>query len=78
MVRAFQAGSIKSNRTVIGSGFFLEPTIFSDVEDHMFIAQEESFGPVMVISKFAHGSVTIVCKPCRTHICKIHMCSLTV
>ena len=34
-------------------GFFLEPTVFTDVEDHMFIAKEESFGPVMVISKFS-------------------------
>ena len=36
-------------------GFFLEPTVFTDVEDDMFIAQEESFGPVMVISKFCDG-----------------------
>ncbi|XP_053697817.1 cytosolic 10-formyltetrahydrofolate dehydrogenase [Sabethes cyaneus] len=36
-------------------GFFFEPTVFTDVEDGMFIAQEESFGPVMVISKF-HSS----------------------
>jgi formyltetrahydrofolate dehydrogenase len=33
-------------------GFFLTPAVFVDVEDHMFIAKEESFGPVMVISKF--------------------------
>ncbi|XP_049549393.1 cytosolic 10-formyltetrahydrofolate dehydrogenase [Anopheles darlingi] len=36
-------------------GLFFEPTIFTDVEDHMYIAQEESFGPIMVISKF-HAS----------------------
>jgi formyltetrahydrofolate dehydrogenase len=36
-------------------GFFIEPTVFTDVEDHMYIAQEESFGPVMVISKFTSG-----------------------
>uniref|UniRef100_A0A1B0C1Z4 10-formyltetrahydrofolate dehydrogenase n=1 Tax=Glossina palpalis gambiensis TaxID=67801 RepID=A0A1B0C1Z4_9MUSC len=36
-------------------GYFFQPTIFTDVEDHMFIAQEESFGPIMIISKF-HGS----------------------
>lgn len=36
-------------------GYFLEPTIFSHVEDHMFIAVEESFGPIMVISKFSNG-----------------------
>ncbi|XP_053675989.1 cytosolic 10-formyltetrahydrofolate dehydrogenase [Anopheles nili] len=37
------------------SGFFFEPTVFTDVEDHMYIAREESFGPIMVISKF-HAS----------------------
>ncbi len=33
-------------------GFFLEPTVFADVQDHMKIAQEEIFGPVMSIIKF--------------------------
>ncbi|XP_037820636.1 cytosolic 10-formyltetrahydrofolate dehydrogenase [Lucilia sericata] len=36
-------------------GYFFEPTVFTNVEDHMYIAQEESFGPIMIISKF-HGS----------------------
>uniref|UniRef100_A0AAQ6IJW1 10-formyltetrahydrofolate dehydrogenase n=1 Tax=Anabas testudineus TaxID=64144 RepID=A0AAQ6IJW1_ANATE len=31
-------------------GFFFEPTVFTDVQDHMYIAKEESFGPVMIIS----------------------------
>nr|CAD7400413.1 unnamed protein product [Timema cristinae] len=43
-------------------GFFLEPTIFTNVEDHMFIAQEESFGPIMVISKFTSGDIDAVLK----------------
>src|SRR5271156_888992 len=30
-------------------GYFIEPTIFSDVKDEMQIAQEEIFGPVMSI-----------------------------
>uniref|UniRef100_A0A3P9DUJ8 10-formyltetrahydrofolate dehydrogenase n=1 Tax=Maylandia zebra TaxID=106582 RepID=A0A3P9DUJ8_9CICH len=38
-------------------GFFMEPTVFTDVEDHMFLAKEESFGPVMVVSKFKDGDV---------------------
>ncbi|XP_025831008.1 cytosolic 10-formyltetrahydrofolate dehydrogenase [Agrilus planipennis] len=38
-------------------GYFLEPTIFSGVEDHMYIAKEESFGPIMVISKFDDGDL---------------------
>lgn len=33
-------------------GYFFMPTIFKDVEDDMFIAKEESFGPIMIISKF--------------------------
>ncbi|XP_004692252.1 PREDICTED: cytosolic 10-formyltetrahydrofolate dehydrogenase [Condylura cristata] len=42
------------------AGFFFEPTVFTDVEDHMFIAKEESFGPVMIISRFADGDVDMV------------------
>ena len=33
-------------------GFFVRPTVFADVKDHMKIAQEEIFGPVMTIMKF--------------------------
>lgn len=40
------------------TGFFFQPTIFTDVEDHMYIAKEESFGPVMIISRFADGYVS--------------------
>uniref|UniRef100_A0A672NDF2 10-formyltetrahydrofolate dehydrogenase n=1 Tax=Sinocyclocheilus grahami TaxID=75366 RepID=A0A672NDF2_SINGR len=41
----------------ISIGFFFEPTLFIDVQDHMYIAVEESFGPVMIISKFSNGDV---------------------
>ncbi|XP_011374374.1 cytosolic 10-formyltetrahydrofolate dehydrogenase [Pteropus vampyrus] len=41
-------------------GFFFQPTVFTDVEDHMFIAKEESFGPIMIISRFANGDVDTV------------------
>jgi len=34
-------------------GFFIQPTVFSDVQDSMKIAQEEIFGPVMSILKFS-------------------------
>ncbi|XP_017480476.1 PREDICTED: aldehyde dehydrogenase, mitochondrial, partial [Rhagoletis zephyria] len=34
-------------------GYFIEPTVFSDVTDNMKIAQEEIFGPVMSIFKFS-------------------------
>jgi aldehyde dehydrogenase (NAD+) len=33
-------------------GFFVEPTVFIDVQDDMKIAKEEIFGPVMSILKF--------------------------
>lgn len=33
-------------------GYFVQPTVFSDVQDHHVIAQEEIFGPVMQIMKF--------------------------
>ncbi|CAH1797143.1 unnamed protein product [Owenia fusiformis] len=33
-------------------GYFVEPTVFSDVQDNMRIAKEEIFGPVMQILKF--------------------------
>ncbi|CAA6660832.1 unnamed protein product [Spirodela intermedia] len=33
-------------------GFYIEPTIFTDVKDDMIIAREEIFGPVMSLMKF--------------------------
>ena len=33
-------------------GYFVEPTVFSDVQDSMKIAREEIFGPVMSIIRF--------------------------
>ncbi|KRZ75702.1 Aldehyde dehydrogenase, mitochondrial, partial [Trichinella papuae] len=33
-------------------GYFVEPTVFADVQDPMVIAQEEIFGPVMQIMRF--------------------------
>ncbi|PVH94475.1 aldehyde dehydrogenase [Periconia macrospinosa] len=35
-------------------GFFIEPTIFSNVTEDMKIVQEEIFGPVCTISKFSN------------------------
>jgi len=34
-------------------GYFVEPTVFSDVSDDMKICKEEIFGPVQVIQKFS-------------------------
>jgi aldehyde dehydrogenase (NAD+) len=35
-----------------GGGFFIEPTVFVDVTNDMRIAQEEIFGPVLVVIPF--------------------------
>ncbi|XP_030569019.1 aldehyde dehydrogenase, mitochondrial-like [Drosophila novamexicana] len=35
-----------------GSGYFVEPTVFANVEDNMTIAREEIFGPVQQILRF--------------------------
>ena len=43
-------------------GLYMEPTIFCDVEDNMFITKEESFGPIMVVTKFNAGDVEGVVK----------------
>jgi aldehyde dehydrogenase (NAD+) len=40
-------------------GYFVEPTVFADVQDHMTIAEEEIFGPVMSIIKFKDMSEVI-------------------
>ena len=37
---------------VDGDGYFIQPTVFADVQDDMRIAKEEIFGPVMQIIKF--------------------------
>ncbi|KAJ7329057.1 hypothetical protein JRQ81_015231 [Phrynocephalus forsythii] len=48
---------VYGGRQVDRPGFFMEPTIITNVEDHMYIAREESFGPIMVISKFKDGDI---------------------
>ena len=39
-------------RNDIGSGQFIEPTIFTNVENKMRVAQEEIFGPVLSVIRF--------------------------
>jgi aldehyde dehydrogenase (NAD+) len=39
-------------RSDIGSGQFIEPTIFTDVDNKMRVAQEEIFGPVLSVIRF--------------------------
>ncbi|KAF5127877.1 putative aldehyde dehydrogenase-like protein [Metarhizium anisopliae] len=55
-----EAGKAEGARLVCGGkplhadtkGFFIEPTIFTEVKDSMRIYREEIFGPVVVISRF--------------------------
>ncbi|KAF5482051.1 hypothetical protein F2P56_002650 [Juglans regia] len=35
-----------------GKGYYIEPTIFSEVKEEMLIAKDEIFGPVMALAKF--------------------------
>ena len=39
-------------RPAFDRGFFVQPTVFSDVDNRMRIAQEEIFGPVLVVIPF--------------------------
>jgi aldehyde dehydrogenase (NAD+) len=45
-------GGQAAKRPECGRGWFVEPTVFGDVKNHMRIAQEEVFGPVLSILRF--------------------------
>jgi acyl-CoA reductase-like NAD-dependent aldehyde dehydrogenase len=45
-------GGAPATRAECGQGWFIEPTIFSEVNNQMRIAQEEVFGPVLSVIKF--------------------------
>lgn len=47
------ADCVAGGRRVGNRGFFVEPTVFTNVTDQMDIAREEIFGPVMSILKFS-------------------------
>jgi len=34
------------------TGYYFAPAVFTNVQDDHYIAKEESFGPIMIISKF--------------------------
>jgi aldehyde dehydrogenase (NAD+) len=48
-----------SARTDKGGGFFVEPTCFVDVRNDMRIAQEEIFGPVLVVISYENDDDAI-------------------
>jgi aldehyde dehydrogenase (NAD+) len=45
-------GGTRASRPECGSGWFVEPTVFTGVNNRMRIAQEEVFGPVLAIIPF--------------------------
>lgn len=58
IISLIEAGKKEGARLTTGGkrvgtkGYFVEPTVFADVTDHMTIAKEEIFGPVMSILPF--------------------------
>jgi aldehyde dehydrogenase (NAD+) len=46
-------GGDKGTAPECGTGWFVQPTIFTGVRNHMRIAQEEVFGPVLSVIRFA-------------------------
>lgn len=52
-------GDTAANSSANGAGYFVQPTVFTDVKDEMKIAQEEIFGPVMSILKFKDAAEVI-------------------
>ena len=49
---SFVAISLTAKRPECGDGWFIEPTIFTGVDNAMRIAQEEVFGPVLSVIPF--------------------------
>ncbi|SFB14931.1 aldehyde dehydrogenase (NAD+) [Lentibacillus halodurans] len=43
---------VAGGRKAFDKGYFVEPTVFADVEDDMTIAREEIFGPVIAVLPF--------------------------
>jgi aldehyde dehydrogenase (NAD+) len=54
-----KANLVAGGNRVGDKGYFIEPTVFADVQDDMKIAKEEIFGPVMSILKFKDMSEVI-------------------
>ncbi|GAB6020801.1 hypothetical protein CHUAL_003459 [Chamberlinius hualienensis] len=49
-----EGANLKTGGKRVGkTGYFVEPTIFTDVKDHMKICREEIFGPVMSVMKIS-------------------------
>ena len=53
------AGGVPYKNVGDGKGFFIEPTIFTNVKDNMRIYREEVFGPFVVISSFVEDGEAV-------------------
>ena len=42
-----------------GTGYFIRPTIFGDVPNHLSIAQDDIFGPVLALQRFSNENQAI-------------------
>ncbi|KAI4299936.1 hypothetical protein L6164_033356 [Bauhinia variegata] len=48
-----EGATLLTGGKIIGDkGYYIEPTIFSNIKDDMLIAQDEIFGPVLALTKF--------------------------
>jgi (Z)-2-((N-methylformamido)methylene)-5-hydroxybutyrolactone dehydrogenase len=52
-------GGKKATRPECGEGWFIEPTIFTGVDNRMRIAREEVFGPVLSVIRFRDAAEAI-------------------
>src|SRR5207237_9466747 len=51
----------------LDSGYFVEPTVFADVDGKMRIAREESFGPVVAALPFSAEDDLVAGVTCRVY-----------
>jgi aldehyde dehydrogenase (NAD+) len=60
---ATQAGELVTGgarlRGALASGYFIEPTVFANVDNRSTLAQTETFGPVVSVMPFADESVAV-------------------
>lgn len=57
--KAEGATLVTGGDAVAGPGYFVNPTIFGDVEDEMQIAREEIFGPVLSVMPFSEADEVV-------------------
>jgi acyl-CoA reductase-like NAD-dependent aldehyde dehydrogenase len=51
----------------LGDGFYVQPTLIDDVDPQSRLAQEEIFGPVLVVSRFSNAEEAIRLANCTDY-----------